>query len=1149
MKLNFTRIIQNKISQGFRRNREKLPTPIISIAEQTPSKIIIEWQSVINVDNVFVQYCEDANFSCGTSQTITGTSFTLEGEKVLSDTFFRVRFIAEGFRSSDFAIIETQKIQPTQISVSNFQAQGLNGEIQLSWSEPNDISEVSGITISRREIGGTFTLLNTLPNTTTSYSDGTAINEVEYEYKVNPIVTSIDFVSVGLTVTSQAITTPKLSTPNNLQVSFTQVNGEVNLTWNSVNNANQYRILFDGIFNQNIATNSVLLTSLVINQQYQVQVIAQDTTEGFLDSNVASTNFTVPDVDNEDFLTLEQFGGEAWYLPVDGRFYNNLQFPTITYIPYSADNSIISGTGLTGDNYTLIESNLPNTFPTDVVGKRFCGLWANQNPVLANPSAKDEYFAGIVGSRYSTCVHRIDDTKVIVDFEYNGGNRATPQILENGKGYFFFDNTDSFNSVFTAWGDLSTSNKIKLQNDDMNGFVLKGYIVPEFNTVNLNIEKDLRIEPINLEQSSVLKIGYEDYYYQELKSDESPSISNPTVLFSFSNGYPNTMYLANIKLTTPHRTIISDTRLLFGGNRLGGITAIINGDSYWEHTAIENGIGINNEKFVLSKGTLSGGTYTETPIPDVEEFAIVASTNTQFTGANCLGRIGGSAAGGTLFHDINSTFDFENQGFWTPTKQEVTVRITNDKTGLPTELQPSYYPNQVIEITSETGNYFITLQLGSYRAWNAVIIKDPNSNKPFCFYLTAQGIRPDNENSFWGYWDWCYRGSEQKQSWDWANQRGPNFALSSTKAPIYGKIPTENEVVHVSRDYSRNETENQIFNQPGQFGTVNEFRSNIIRSAICWSTVLGKFAKDFNQADRDLMFGKIPIELQPGDEFKIPNSETPNKIYKVIRKEVGFLEESPGGTQWNREFQHSDFFEGWEFRVVGLNLQSFPFWKYVLDDDLPLNTEITFDIEIITSNASILLNGVETDAEISYMATNKRLGNAPITNTNTGFVESTEYGSSVFDSGGGLGHLAYNVGQLSYLFIGCNFNNGFFRMNTNNIPTNNLRRFTKGHHMIDCINPPTGQWGGSGSAPGSTRTQFESANDILDADPDYIPHVISEGWPRGVYQSYIDMIPGISSIINQDRNLLVGTSEEHLNNIPSVPTSFQNLLNELNITP
>jgi len=40
---------------------------------------------------------------------------------------------------------------------------------------------------------------------------------------------------------------------------------------------------------------------------------------------------------NEGVYTLEQFGGQAWYLPADGRLQEGIQYPLINFTPAGAD--------------------------------------------------------------------------------------------------------------------------------------------------------------------------------------------------------------------------------------------------------------------------------------------------------------------------------------------------------------------------------------------------------------------------------------------------------------------------------------------------------------------------------------------------------------------------------------------------------------------------------------------------------------------------------------------------------------------------------------------------------------------------------------------------------------------------------------------
>jgi hypothetical protein len=105
---------------------------------------------------------------------------------------------------------------------------------------------------------------------------------------------------------------------------------------------------------------------------------------------------------NEDVYTLEQFGGQAWYLPADGRLQEGIQYPLINFTPAGADAGFLKELGLKGTNYTLISvQDNANFFPTDIVGKSFCGLFAHQNPSTPDYTAVDAFYPQELGSRYA----------------------------------------------------------------------------------------------------------------------------------------------------------------------------------------------------------------------------------------------------------------------------------------------------------------------------------------------------------------------------------------------------------------------------------------------------------------------------------------------------------------------------------------------------------------------------------------------------------------------------------------------------------------------------------------------------------------------------------------------------------------------------
>lgn len=159
------------------------------------------------------------------------------------------------------------------------------------------------------------------------------------------------------------------------------------------------------------------------------------------------------------YITLEQFGGEAYYkLIKKGLKYNG----------------------------SIIESKDP-VFSQEDVGKNFCGLFAHQNPI--EPDG-DAYFPGIQGSRYCLITEFLDPNRVKVNFEFNA---------QSDSGYVFFDNSLAYQSAMTAVKN-SDHKTLELQSG-------KTYVIPEFNKIDIN--SGLFIFSIG---GANLKMGLEDYF-------------------------------------------------------------------------------------------------------------------------------------------------------------------------------------------------------------------------------------------------------------------------------------------------------------------------------------------------------------------------------------------------------------------------------------------------------------------------------------------------------------------------------------------------------------------------------------------------------------------------------------------------------------
>jgi hypothetical protein len=197
------------------------------------------------------------------------------------------------------------------------------------------------------------------------------------------------------------------------------------------------------------------------------------------------------------FVSLEQHGGQGYYKLIEQG------------LTYSGN---------------LIESAQP-IFTQEDTGKSFCGLFAHRNPLEPDD---DEFFPGIVGSRYSRIVEVIDAYSIRVNFEYNG---------QSDKGYVFFDNSLAFRSAVNS-ARLSPRKTLELQDD-------KTYVIPEYSKIGL--DSDFFVFSRN---GANLKIGLEDYFQwsdnKRKKQDDS--------LFDFG-GKSVKIGFFNVNFLPPHRRV------------------------------------------------------------------------------------------------------------------------------------------------------------------------------------------------------------------------------------------------------------------------------------------------------------------------------------------------------------------------------------------------------------------------------------------------------------------------------------------------------------------------------------------------------------------------------------------------------------------
>jgi hypothetical protein len=806
---------------------------------------------------------------------------------------------------------------------------------------------------------------------------------------------------------------------------------------------------------------------------------------------------------NEGVYTLEQFGGQAWYLPADGRLQVGIQYPLINFTPAGADASFLKGLGLKGTNYTLISvQGNANFFPDDIVGKSFCGLFAHQNPSTPDYTAVDAFYPQELGSRYAKVVHRIDGKNVIVDFEYNGGNERTPQRITSGKGYFFLDNSEAWDKLRQAvTAPANRIEEVKLRGFEIKNNVQALYVVPQYTTWNFR--------PTNCKMWSgtknipAIKIGFEDYYQHE-KAFGKSVVNQPEYLFNLPGGEHNHNLVINAKIYPPHRTILEAStykRSFFVGRKAGGVTALVGATQFDEERFVKAGKGITQETFISwSFSAISGGgRLTDAKngvLQDVQAYGYVLCKNYEQR-APYFTQMNGHAGNYLVVEDANLIF--EPQADINPPSQALRIKVNSSATayaGFPQQVltrKDNYLP-YTFEIDGK-GNFFKVFVLGGSFRTNLISIQ--GSKSVLTFLMNAQGVRADNPGEFVGYWEFCFVPGKEKFDWGWKNGVPAMPARTASKMMLYEQIPQKGRRYTISRDYIVNESFEQLIdNQNARVATVDKnaktaskkpgkgkMYSNIVRTAVAWTTVLNKYATDIDPT-KDVPANGKPLALQPGDQFKIPaykgSTHNPNEIYTVERKDRATMPMNPA------EFVGIKNRSDWPY-VAFSNAQSYRYFWCQLDKDLPQSVGIVFEIEMVTSMAEELLDGKTRDAFQTYKSLTvlgqngtaqpnsqnaQGFGGYDVTATLTGDVST--HNPKTFFRGEALGHLCYSQVEITEWYKNVQWNNGYYRQNTNSgrgfetydvknaegkpEKVNPLARYSAGKTFINCSGGPVGQY-------------------------------------------------------------------------------------------
>ncbi|MFO7536235.1 MAG: immunoglobulin domain-containing protein [Kiritimatiellia bacterium] len=658
----------------------------------------------------------------------------------------------------------------------------------------------------------------------------------------------------------------------------------------------------------------------------------------------------------EPWLTLEQFGGQAYYKRFDGD---------LTYTPQSVDPSITNGAGLPPGSYTKIAyTGSGQVFDQQDLNKSFCGLFVHRNPANADTNLVDLFYPNIVGSRYAKVVRVIDGRNILVDFEFNGGSTGAPQAASQRKGYIFFDNSAAWDLMMAAYmSPGNTNTEIRLLPYTVTNGVRSAYVVLQHGLVNMG-DKALKIWT-GSGMKAWVKLGVEDYF--QWGGIGNKAYKQESYLFKI-NVFDRNIVIHNIVWIPPHRTVpetSSFTRSFFGGSSIIGpcerILAVLGNTALDEKREISAGGGLTEELFqCVGLGFVySGGKYAGDGVAsDITAYQYIFIKDFEHAGVAFVDLKANSGAGNYLVMQNVST-DFQDQKKWRPTSALVDVRMTTDKTGFDTGLVArTYYPEEVFEIVS--GHSFHQVD-NSYHleGWGnrANIIQIGR----FAFTIGNHGT-----------WKDIYERvhSEGQTKFQWNVPAGAYKFRLGRKHMLVQRIPRNGSRYWASRDYMV--TGDSI---PRIVSTVS---SNRIRGFVNWSVILGKTVAQIDPAT-DIPANAKPIQLQAGDRFVLVGRGS--QVYTVLDNDRG------PWSQFNTEYT------GYE---------TYNYSRHTLDRNLPGDLPLAFEIEMVESTSEHLLDGAVRPAYLVYKY-----------NMGWNSTTTTQFGASSVLQSDGLGHLSYNHRQFA----------------------------------------------------------------------------------------------------------------------------------------
>lgn len=1066
----------------------------MSLTPLTGLQVEITITPVANADSYVVYRAGEGGFSDKENIVVLGTivspDTTFLDDSVEQGGIYTYRVRARRSDGTYFKSRYSEEVivlSDTLAVPANFVVTAADAQVAASW---NAVSGAEQYVLTYDTDPSFSSPTTAYTGTNLSVTVGSLVNGTTYYFRIQATssITGDSPQSTNRAVTPTA--TPTLSTPTNLSVAETGVEGNVTFSWAATPFAEQYEVYLNDVLQETVATTSRSFTGLTAGTPYKFSVIAKDTDLVYEDS--LSADFTyIPQSAGNDEITFESVGANAYYKPMDGRLEDptqyglvgsQIQYPLINYTPYSVDNTITNGTGLVGTNYTKITAAGGETlFEADDLNKRFCGLFAHKNPLTSDPVQTDLYFPGIIGSRYCNVVHVIDAQNIIVDFEFNGGNSTTPQTITGGKGYIFFDNSTAWENLKNTFLDANrTETKTRILPISFGAnYKITRYVIPTYYTWSFSPTKNNFRMWTGSSVRGHLKFGIEDYYQHESFTGKQGYAQDQ---FIYATGVSNTVDLNahwhNVVHLSPHRVIAemeSKRRSMFTGRFRAGVIAFFNDYKLDEQRAIDraNARTQESEHTIYGNNAYADGVVSGVGLAArVTDFGFVYVDGYEQRGPY-FHQMNANGGGGAAFVAVDADVKYDEEVIQPSAKYlDFRVKTVNPFDDFEADLKQwaidRGYPPYVLELTSNDSWY-------SYNGGA------PGATMIFTENAVWDHHKQQDTQSGWhlgtfkNYWDFCW-GPEIKDPSKWNNAEGfRRGAMTSRHLMLAEHIPQVGESYWVSHDYTAPLINfNNLMGNNGDalippLETITKRGANAIRSAVCWSTILQKYGVDM--VPGDCPANGQPVGLQPGDQFKIKaypgSTHDPNEIYTCDNKQRGQTE------SYEREFLLAPNGAAMPAGYSHINGQSYHFWTFWLDKPLPVDLPLAFEIEIVTSVSAYLLDGTSRPGAISRKA-NGRLGGATssIPTKNLWVPESGNgmvighFFPEPYIIGNPVGHWCYTHKEVYQYWKNVNAHGGYYRQNNNGgagfskysvtddegavIQSHPPARWSQGRYMINC---------------------------------------------------------------------------------------------------